>query len=198
MTTRAVIFDIGGVLEFTAPTGWAVAWEARLALPAGEINRRCADLWAAGALGEITEAEVRTQVAARLGLDRAGLDALMADLWRDYLGTPNEDLIAYLRTLRGRCRRAILSNSFVGAREREQPILDLVDVVVYSHEVGIAKPDPEAFALTAKLLQSRPEDCLFIDDHPPNIAAAQAFGMRAILFTGNDRTIAAVEDHLRV
>ena len=198
MTTRAVIFDIGGVLEITAPTGFTVAWETRLGLPAGDLDRRCADIWAAGALGEITEAEVRTRVAARLGLDRAGLDALMADLWRDYLGTPNEDLIAYLRTLRGRCRLAILSNSFVGAREREQPILDLVDVVVYSHEAGIAKPDPEAFALTGKLLGIDPEDCLFIDDHPGNIAAARAFGMPAVLFTDNDRTIAAVEDHLRV
>lgn len=120
----------------------------------------------------------------------------MADLWRDYLGTPNEDLIAYLRTLRGRCRLAILSNSFVGAREREQPILDLVDVVVYSHETGIAKPDPEAFALTVKLLQSRPGDCLLIDDHPPNIAAAQSFGMQAHLFTDTAEAIKTVDQFI--
>ena len=44
----------------------------------------------------------------------------MADLWREYLGTANTELIEYARRLRPRYRTGILSNSFVGAREREQ------------------------------------------------------------------------------
>ncbi len=30
MTIRAVVFDIGGVLEITPDTGWQVKWEERL------------------------------------------------------------------------------------------------------------------------------------------------------------------------
>ena len=32
MTVRAVIFDVGGVLEVTPPTGWLDVWRARLGL----------------------------------------------------------------------------------------------------------------------------------------------------------------------
>jgi hypothetical protein len=35
-----------------------------------------------------------------------------------------------------------------------------------------------------------------VDDHPPNIEAAVAFGMQAILFTDNARAVAAVEAFL--
>jgi HAD superfamily hydrolase (TIGR01509 family) len=197
VTVRTVIFDIGGVLEFTPATGWAERWEARLGLPPGEIDRRCTELWVAGSVGEVTEAQVRAQVAANLNLDPRHLEAFMADLWHEYLGAPNEDLIAYVRALGSRCRLGILSNSFVGARERERDIVDLVDDAVYSHEIGINKPDPRAFAIVCDRLRSRPEDCLFVDDHPPNIAAAEAFGMQAFLFTGTFRTVAAVEAFLR-
>ncbi len=193
---KAVVLDIGGVLEVTPATGWAASWEERLGLPAGEISRRCADVWAAGSVGAITEAQVGEQVAEHLGLERQQLDAFMADLWQEYLGTPNEELIAYVSGLRPRCRLGILSNSFVGAREREQHLLDLVDDVVYSHETGVNKPDPRAFALACTRLRSRPGDCLLLDDHAPNIEAARAFGMQAVLFTGNAGAVAAVEDFL--
>jgi epoxide hydrolase-like predicted phosphatase len=193
---KAVVLDIGGVLEFTPATGWAATWEDRLGLPAGEINRRCAEVWAAGSTGEISETQVRSQVAKHLDLQPQQLEAFMADLWHEYLGTPNEELIAYIRSLRNRCRLGILSNSFVGAREREQYLVDLVDDAVYSHETGINKPDPRAFAIACERLSSRPEECVLVDDHPPNIEAARAFGMQAILFTDNASAVAALERFL--
>jgi putative hydrolase of the HAD superfamily len=197
VTTRAVIFDIGGVLEICPATGWATGWEERLGLAAGEIGRRCADVWEAGSIGQITEAQVHSEVAARLGLDPQQLDALMADLWDEYLGTPNDELISYVRSLRPRCRLGILSNSFVGAREREKDVVALVDEAVYSHELGFNKPDPRTFAAACASVRARPEDCLFVDDHAPNIAAAQAFGLHAVLFTGNAPAMAAIEAFLR-
>ncbi len=69
----------------------------------------------------------------------------MADIWREYLGTANTELIEYARQLRPRYRTGILSNSFVGAREGEQAAYgfeDLVDEIIYSHEAGMSKPDP--------------------------------------------------------
>ncbi len=194
---RAVVLDIGGVLEITPATGWDARWEQRLGLPAGDLNRRCAEIWAAGDVGRITEAEVSTRLATTLSLSPPQLEAFLADLWQEYLGTPNEELIAYVATLRSRCRLGILSNSFVGAREREKRVVDLVHEVSYSHEIGINKPDPRAFADICTRLGARPEDCLFIDDNPPNIEAARAFGMQAHLFTDNTGTIAAVEAFLR-
>ncbi|MYT71878.1 MULTISPECIES: HAD family phosphatase [unclassified Streptomyces] len=199
MTAACVILDIGGVLEITPDTGWVERWEERLKLPLGTVHDRMRDVWRAGSVGSISEREVHEQVAARLGLDASQSEAFMADLWAEYLGTPNEDLIDYVRGLRGRCRLGILSNSFVGARERETALYHfdaLVEQIVYSHELGIEKPDPRAFEAACAALDVRPANCLFIDDAAPNVEAARAAGMQAHLFEDNARTIARIEAHL--
>ncbi|MER7519113.1 HAD family phosphatase [Streptomyces sp. NPDC126499] len=199
MTTACVILDIGGVLEITPDTGWVRRWEQRLELPPGTIPARMDDVWRAGGVGTISEREVHEQVAARLGLAPRQVDAFMADLWAEYLGTPNEELIDHVRGLRGTCRLGILSNSFVGAREKETTRYhfdELVEQIVYSHEIGVEKPDPRAFQAACTSLDVRPEDCLFIDDAAVNVEAARTAGMQAHLFEDNARTIARIAAHL--
>ncbi|WP_327121961.1 HAD family phosphatase [Streptomyces sp. NBC_01341] len=199
MSETCVILDIGGVLEMTPETGWVQRWEERLDLPPGTVHERMGDVWQAGSIGTIAEQEVHDQVARRLGLDASEVHAFMADLWTEYLGTPNEELIAYVRALRGACRLGILSNSFVGARERETSLYrfdELVDRIVYSHEIGIEKPDPRAFEAICAGLEVRSEGCLFIDDFAVNVEAARAAGMQAFLFEDNARTIARIAAHL--
>ncbi|MGW1124408.1 HAD family hydrolase [Streptomyces sp. NPDC002526] len=199
MKATCVILDIGGVLEFTPETGSVQRWEERLELPSGTVDERMRDVWQAGCVGSIGEREVHEQVAARLGLDAPQLEAFMADLWAEYLGTPNEELIAYVRGLRGSCRLGILSNSFVGARERETALYrfdELVEHIAYSHEIGVEKPDPRAFEAVCAALEVRPESCLFIDDLAVNVEAAQAVGMQAHLFQDNARTITRIAAHL--
>jgi putative hydrolase of the HAD superfamily len=200
VTGTCVIFDIGGVLEITPETGWARRWEERLGLPPGAVDERMDDVWRAGSVGSVSEREVSEQVAARLGLDAPQLAAFTADLWAEYLGTPNEELIAYVRELRGQCGLGILSNSFVGARERETELYrfdELVEQIVYSHEIGVQKPDPRAFEAACASLAARPADCLFIDDLAVNVEAARAAGLQAHLFEDNARTITRIAAHLR-
>ncbi|WP_327406586.1 HAD family phosphatase [Streptomyces sp. NBC_01288] len=199
MNARCLILDIGGVLELTPRTGWLARWDERLGLPPGTADRRLADVWEAGEIGTVTENEVREQVAARLGLDPVDTESFLADLWDEYLGTPNTELIDYVAGLRPHCRLGILSNSFVGARELETAAYGfdrLVDEIVYSHEIGVRKPDPRAFAVTCARLQVRPDDCLFVDDFAPNVEAARAAGMRAHLFEDNAGTVARIAAHL--
>ncbi len=117
---NAVVFDIGGVLEFTPDLGLGRKWETRLGLPAGTIGERMRDVWLAGSIGTISEAEVYKALTDRLGLDQGQLAEYVADLWREYLGTANSELIEYARGLRPRYRTGILSNRFGGARDREQ------------------------------------------------------------------------------
>ncbi|WP_443058111.1 HAD family hydrolase [Streptomyces sp. NBC_00820] len=199
MEPRCVVLDIGGVLEITPPTGWLRRWDERLGLSPGSADRMLDDVWEAGAVGTVGEAEVRAQVGARLGLDDRRVESFMADLWAEYLGTPNTELIEYVRVLRPRCRLGILSNSFVGAREREAAAYgfgELVEEIVYSHEIGVRKPDPRAFGITCARLGVTPADCLFIDDYAVDVEAARAAGMRAHLFEGNEQTIARIAAHL--
>lgn len=199
MTATCVILDIGGVLEITPETGWVQRWEERLELPPGTVHERMRDVWEAGSVGTLAEREVHEQVGARLRLDAPQVEAFMTDLWTEYLGTPNDELITYVRQLRGICRLGILSNSFVGARERETALYhfdDLVARIVYSHEIGVEKPDPRAFDVACAGLDVQPESCLFIDDVAVNVEAAQAAGMQGHLYEDNARTITHIAAHL--
>jgi epoxide hydrolase-like predicted phosphatase len=196
MTIEAIVFDIGGILEITPDLGWAPAWESRLGLAEGEIGERMADAWRGGEIGAVSEAEVRQAARERLGLDEGQVAAFMADLWRDYLGTANTELIEYARRLRPRYRTGILSNSFVGAREREQAAYgfeDLVDELVYSHECGLSKPDPRSYALVCARLDVGPAQVAFLDDNEANVEGARLAGLHAVLYSGNAQAISDIE-----
>jgi epoxide hydrolase-like predicted phosphatase len=196
MAIRAAVFDIGGVLEITPDLGVTQLWEVRLGLPAGELNKRMHDAWAGGSIGAITEDDVHQASRDCLGLDEQQLAAFMAGLWREYLGTANTELIEYARQLRPRCRTGILSNSFVGAREREQAAYgfeDLVDEIVYSHEAGMSKPDPRIYALACARLDVDPQETVFLDDADRCVVGARKAGIHAVRYLDNAQAIREIE-----
>jgi epoxide hydrolase-like predicted phosphatase len=199
MTIRAVVFDIGGVLAECEPMDFGRRAEAEHGLAPGSLGAELEEVWTAGAIGAITEADVRAALLTRSGLTADQVDALLAEMWRQYLGVANTELIEWARALRPAYRTGILSNSFVGAREREQAMFgfdDLVDDLVYSHEVGVSKPDPAIWELTARRLAVEPSEIAFIDDHRPNVESARAFGFSAVLFENTAQAIADLEDLL--
>ena len=73
----------------------------------------------------------------------------------------------------------------------------ITDDIVYSHEVGLVKPDPRVFALTAERLAVRPEEVLFLDDVEGHVLAARAVGWHAVLHTSTPASIATMEQVLR-
>ena len=196
MVIRAVVFDIGGVLEITPDLGVIPMRESRLGLPAGDLAERMHEAFAGGSIGAITEDDVHQALRDRLGLDKQQVAAFMADIWREYLGTPNTELIDYARQLRPRYRTGILSNSFVGAREKEQAAYsfeDLVDDIVYSHEAGMSKPDPRIYALACTRLGVRPDETVFIDDTEYCVAGAREVGLHAVRYLDNAQVINEIE-----
>lgn len=200
MPIRAVVFDIGGVLELTPPTGWITEWEGRLNLAPGAIAERLGDVWQAGALGQISEVDVAMAVGTRLALDQADVVAFMDDLWAEYLGTLNVELAIYFRSLRPRYRTAIISNSFVGAREREQALYQfdtLCDFIIYSHEAGLEKPDQRIFGLACERLGVKPTELIFLDDFEPHVLAARQLNIHAVLFQNTAQAIADIEGLLQ-
>ncbi len=61
--------------------------------------------------------------------------------------------------------------------------LDSFAAIVDSSEVGLRKPDPAIFALTAERIGFRPEQLLYFDDAEENVAGAAASGLQACLFS---------------
>jgi putative hydrolase of the HAD superfamily len=195
MIIRAIILDIGGVLEITPDpqmAGLIERWNEQLHFNPGELAERLESMGDDGALGTSTEEQWIRDLRAVTGMNQAQCDAFMADFWIEYLGELNVELVEYLATLRPRYQIALLSNSFLGAREREQEryhFQEMTDLIIYSHEVGLAKPDPRIFQLTCKRLELLPHETLFLDDHEPNITAARKIGMQAILFRETGQAI---------
>jgi len=117
---EAVIFDIGDVLEVNPRTGWRERSARQLGLSLDAFDQRLGEIWAAGAIGTASLKEIESRTAAALGVDDAIVAALMNDVWSEYIGTLNPELADYFKRLRPRYRTGLLSNSFVGAREREE------------------------------------------------------------------------------
>ncbi len=200
MAIEAVVFDIGGVLELTPATRWQDRWAASLGMSVSGLDARLNAVWAAGEIGAVSYEEVERQIAQTLGLDAEQLGRLMEDVWSEYLGTLNEDLARYFAALRPRYRTGILSNSFVGAREREQRaygFADMCDVIVYSHEAGTRKPDPAIYQAVCDRLDVSPQEVVFLDDFGVGLEGARRIGMTAIRFTGTEQAIAEL-DHVLI
>jgi len=200
MAIRAVVFDIGGVLEITPHTGWVEKWEARLHLSPGELGKRLSEGWEDGSVGKLSAEAVAQHVAKSMGIDQEQAKALMADFWQEYLGELNSELAAYFASLRPRYHTALLTNSFPGAREKEQERYhfdQMCDLLVYSHEEEFAKPDRRMFALTCERLGVQPTEMIFLDDHERPVVAARALGIHAILFRDTAQAIAAIEECLQ-
>ncbi len=60
---------------------------------------------------------------------------------------------------------------------------ELFDVLSYSHETKVSKPDPLAFQDVLNKLQVKANECLFIDDQQRNLDKPKELGFSTILFT---------------
>ncbi|QSR31598.1 hydrolase [Nocardioides sp. S5] len=190
-----MVLDIGGVLEVVDDEVFPRPAEVRLGLAPGSIAGGLAALPGDAMLGEVTEDEVRAEWQRALGLDDDQVDGLVEDYWRWYVGTLDRPLLDWFAAQRPDRLTAILSNSGPGARERERHhgFEDVTDDIVYSHEVGVAKPDPAAYELAARRLGVEPHEVLFLDDVEANVDAARRAGWHAVLHRDTATSIAAME-----
>ncbi len=197
---RAVVLDIGSVLEIVDDTVFPGPFLARHGFAPDAFAVQVRALPGDGLTGGVSEAGIRSHWQAELDLSDEQADELMADFWRWYVGTLDQPLYDWFAGLRGRgLVVGILSNSAPGAREAERRygFEGLADDIVYSHEVGLAKPDPAIYELTARRLGVRPAEIAFLDDHPQNVEAARAAGWHAVLHETTPASIDEVEALIR-
>ena len=188
MTIRAVLFDVGGVLSSEDEMPEHLVRAFTLPGSPDDIDRQIAT-------GEVSEADFHATLIA-VGASTAEADDLMAQMWDWYCGSPDEAMLDWARRISARVQVGIISNSADGARreeERRYAFSSIFEHIVYSHEVGLAKPDPRIYALACELVGVEPHEAVFIDDRSENVAAAREFGMSAVLHTSAAATIESVE-----
>ncbi len=191
----AVIFDFAGVLS-TSPTASMLALAAQY-----EIDLATFLPVVLGPLDDDSDHPWHELERGRITMDE--FDAAVEPMWMaagltDFPRVPRgEELLSFLipipemvdaaKAVRAAgYRTAILTNNTRewGAWRQVWDADNLVDVVVDSCEVEMRKPNPAIFELTVRLLGDPPiERCLFLDDFPWNVAAAEAMGFRTMHVT---------------
>lgn len=192
MALRAVIFDYGMVLTGT-PNQEAHA--AMLQITGLPLERFESLYWAdrhAYDEGKLTGITFWQKLLRDAQLDLGDgtvekLNRLDAQMWT----TQNPAVLAWQGQLKQRgILTAILSNmgdSVLANIQREFKWLEQFDVLVWSYQLHLAKPDPQIYLHTLQKLGTRPAEALFIDDKKVNVDAAIALGMKAIEFSTVDR-----------
>ena len=199
MPIRAVVFDLGGVLEHIDDFEDALGerWLERLAMSPEELRAGLAaiDPDKLSETGQMSEAEWAARCAGCLGLSPEQQREFSADVWDWYCGELDGELMTFAASLRPRARTAIISNSADGARREElgrYALDEIFDPIIYSHEVAMAKPDPAIFELACTLMSVAPAEMIFVDDVAGHIAAARGLGIHGILHRDTPETIALV------
>jgi len=186
---RAVVFDYGMVL--TGPRDEeALAALHRLTSMSPErfedhywVNRHAYDE------GKLTGLAFWERFVREAGVVGGSADLIEelnhwdARMWT----TENPEMLAWQLRLKERgMRTAILSNmgdNVLANMQRTFDWLPRFDVLVWSYQLRMAKPEPAIYLHVLKELDVRPEEALFLDDKLVNVEAARALGMRALEFS---------------
>jgi putative hydrolase of the HAD superfamily len=104
--------------------------------------------------------------------------------------TPNPEVCALIPRLRPRYRILLGSNTNdIHARQFRRQFAEVLghfDALVLSHEIGQRKPHAGFYAHCQQLAEAAAHEIVFIDDLPPNVAAAQSHGWHSILYRPNE------------
>jgi FMN phosphatase YigB (HAD superfamily) len=126
-----------------------------------------------------------------LGLDYAG----WLGLWNGFFA-PNRPMEALVARLQGQVRFWGLSNTnaeHLAFLRLHYRVLDRLEGITASNEVGAAKPEPAIYQAALKALGVDPGAVLYLDDVAPYVEAGRAQGLQAFHYTFND---AALRGHL--
>lgn len=178
---KAIIFDVGGVILRTHDHGPRRRLEAEHGLAEGEVEQLVfnSEIAMKAQSGTISDEEQWQWLAEYLGLTTERLNAFREGFWAgDVL---DEELVAYIRRLQPHYQTAILSNATDNPHyELTRSIADAFDLIVWSAEEQMMKPEKEIYHRTLARLGREPAETVFVDDSRTNIVAAQEVGMHTI------------------
>jgi putative hydrolase of the HAD superfamily len=192
LALRAVIFDYGMVLTGPQDSGCHQALLRIIGLPPARFESL---YWAdrhAYDEGKLTGITFWQKLVHEAGLNLAPgtveqLSNLDARMW----STENPAMLAWQLQLKQRgLLTAILSNmgdNVLASVERTFNWLPRFDVLIWSYQWHMAKPDPAIYRLCLDKLGVRPDESLFLDDKLINVEAAHSLGIKAIHFTTIER-----------
>jgi putative hydrolase of the HAD superfamily len=203
LIVRALVLDYGGVLSLPQGTDEMSSMAGRVGVSAHDFARAYMEEREDLDSGAIDVGEYWKRVLSTLSREHLASPALVRALVETdlaswfHLRDETWDIAARFRDRGG--RTALLTNNTVPMMARLRATGRLAthfDVVIASCEFGVCKPAPAIFRACLEGLGVDARDALFVDDHPPNVVAAEALGMQTLLFEGNG-SVARMRELLR-
>ncbi|HHO2169362.1 TPA: HAD family hydrolase [Aeromonas hydrophila] len=181
----AIIFDLGRVVVSWDPVG--IVRSVRGEHGAEQLAERLFNHpdWLEVDRGTLSLHTMARQAEHRTGLSAAEnlaiLQAVPASL------VPDPAMLSLIESLHG-AGHALYALSNMGHAsidwlEQHQPFWRFFSGKVVSARVRMMKPEPDIYRYLLVSFDLRAEQCLFIDDSPANVAAAQALGIGGLVFT---------------
>jgi HAD superfamily hydrolase (TIGR01509 family) len=177
----AYLFDIGNVIitfDFRISAG-KLAGEA--AVPAEEILSLVSPLTVDLELGRLSPEQFIAEASSRIGY--TGTPERFHSVFADIFEL-NEPMAAFITELKAAGTPLYLLSNTNGIHapffEATYPVFGLFDGGIYSHEVGLMKPDPAIYERVRTDLRLVPERTVYIDDNAANCVAGEAAGFLSI------------------
>ena len=135
--------------------------------------------------GTLTEADYLEQVKKELPehLHKAVEKLVWGWIGNCHMIDGMEDIVRDVR--KAGKKLYLLSNFNQRLRTEPYPILSEFDALVISGEINKVKPDRAIYDYLLDTYALNPEECIFIDDNPANIAMAESLGITGYLFDGD-------------
>lgn len=190
----AVVFDLFGTLVYEFSSADWDAWFDGASRALGVDRALFRREWQTtsierqtGRLGDM-EQNVRT-ICGRMGVrplpeDIAeALEVRMALYRKCFVPTPGAlDTLRWLRVEDYRTALISMCAPDTPALWRASPLAELVEVEVFSSEVGLRKPEPEIYLHACERLGVEPSACLYVGDGSfGELSGAAALGMHSVL-----------------
>ncbi|XP_021365983.1 acyl-CoA dehydrogenase family member 10-like isoform X2 [Mizuhopecten yessoensis] len=207
--TKAVIFDLGGVIV-PPPFKMFEDYEKAKGLPPKSISRVVVEGGSNGSWNKLESGQLSVtqffDVFQKEYFDLTGKNIDVAELFRGfgkYLGKPYPQMIDAVQCVRAEgLKTALLTNNWHWPGRDSSNSLplsrSLFDVIIESCVVGMRKPDPRIYEMCLKQLDVAPEESVFLDDLGGNLKAAKALGINTIKVSNPDVAIRELEGFLGV
>jgi len=195
---KAVIFDWGGVL-IDDPFSTVVAYCSEALGVTEERFAQVREIHYPDFLkGLISEKEFWHRACGDLRVPPPSAPSLWGEAFRKAY-VPRQEMFDLVAFLQGRgYRTALLSNAEEPAAQYFQELgYPMFDVLTFSCLEHTAKPEREIYELTLRRLDVAPAEALMIDDREDYLDGAWDVGIRALLFTTAEDTIASLQSCLR-
>ena len=197
---KNVVFDFGQVLVHFQPAYMVAKYvtdEADAKLLEEVLFDRL--YWDKLDEGTISNEEMMSAVQARIPQRLWSLAEEIYAHWIYHIPEIEGMVQLILRVKEGYGKRVLLLSNiskFFVEHADEVPILRLIEERVFSAACGMVKPNREIFEHLCTTYALRPEETLFIDDSPKNIAGAEAYGIRGYIFDGDVEKLGAYLDEV--